>query len=72
MQRAHDWAVAKYTSWNIPARNEKWGEWRGWERGITHIDMVSPMDKDIGRNTACLESRNTQRKTRNGRCSNPS
>jgi len=34
MQQAHDWAVTKYTSWNIPARNEKWGEWRGWERGI--------------------------------------
>jgi hypothetical protein len=33
MQQAHDWAVAKYTSWGIGARNEKWGEWRGWERG---------------------------------------
>jgi carboxypeptidase Q len=26
----------------ISARNEKWGEWRGWERGITYIDMVYP------------------------------
>jgi hypothetical protein len=42
MQQAHDWAVAKYKSWGITARNEKWGEWRGWERGITHIDMISP------------------------------
>ncbi|PTM07841.1 MAG: peptidase M28 [Bacteroidetes bacterium] len=42
MQQAHDWAVAKYKSWDITARNEKWGEWRGWERGITHIDMISP------------------------------
>ena len=42
MQQAHDWAVQKYGSWNITARNEKWGEWRGWERGISHIDMVSP------------------------------
>ena len=40
MQQAHDWAVAKYTSWGIQAKNEKWGEWRGWERGISHIDMV--------------------------------
>ena len=47
MQQAHDWAVKKYESWNIPARNEKWGEWRGWERGITHIDMVSPWVKSI-------------------------
>jgi carboxypeptidase Q len=42
MKKANDWAVNKYTSWGIPAKNEKWGEWRGWERGITHIDMVHP------------------------------
>jgi hypothetical protein len=42
MKQANDWAVNKYSSWGIPAKNEKWGEWRGWERGITHIDMVHP------------------------------
>jgi hypothetical protein len=42
MKQANDWAVAKYKSWDISARNEQWGEWRGWERGITHIDMVYP------------------------------
>jgi carboxypeptidase Q len=42
MQQANDWAVAQYTQWGIDARNEKWGEWRGWERGITHIDMIHP------------------------------
>jgi carboxypeptidase Q len=42
MKMANDWAVNKYSSWGIPAKNEKWGEWRGWERGITHIDMVHP------------------------------
>jgi len=47
MQQANDWAVAKYTSWGIPARNEKWGEWRGWERGISHIDMVAPWIKSL-------------------------
>jgi carboxypeptidase Q len=47
MQLAHDWAVAKYTSWGISARNEKWGEWRGWERGTTHIDMISPWVKTL-------------------------
>ncbi|HNR73536.1 MAG: peptidase M28 [Bacteroidetes bacterium OLB12] len=47
MQQAHDWAVAKYSSWGITARNEKWGEWRGWERGITHIDMVAPWVKSL-------------------------
>ncbi len=47
MMQAHDWAVAKYNSWGITARNEKWGEWRGWERGITHIDMVHPRVKSL-------------------------
>ncbi|NJB72428.1 hypothetical protein GGR42_002919 [Saonia flava] len=42
MKNAHDWAVNKYKSWGIDAENEEWGEWRGWERGITHIDMVYP------------------------------
>ena len=47
MQQAHDWAVAKYTSWGITARNEKWGEWRGWERGLSHIDMIHPWVKTL-------------------------
>jgi carboxypeptidase Q len=47
MQQANDWAVAKYKSWGVTARNEKWGEWRGWERGISHIDMVSPRVKSL-------------------------
>jgi hypothetical protein len=42
MQQAHDWAVKTYGEWGITARNEQWGEWRGWERGVTHIDMVHP------------------------------
>ncbi len=47
MQKANDWAVEKYTSWGIDAHNEKWGEWKGWERGITHIDMLSPRIKSL-------------------------
>ncbi|GAA4313721.1 M28 family metallopeptidase [Mucilaginibacter gynuensis] len=47
MLQANNWAVAKYKSWGIDARNEKWGEWRGWERGISHIDMVSPRVKSL-------------------------
>ncbi len=46
MQQANDWAVAKYTGWGIPA-NEKWGEWKGWERGITHIEMTSPRVRSL-------------------------
>lgn len=42
MKKAHDWAVSTYNKWGIEAKNEAWGEWRGWERGITHVDLVSP------------------------------
>ncbi|MCW1953094.1 MAG: M20/M25/M40 family metallo-hydrolase [Flavobacteriia bacterium] len=42
MKNAHDWAVNTYKNWGIASRNEAYGTWRGWERGITHIDMLSP------------------------------
>jgi len=42
MKKAHDWAVSKYGMWGISAKNEQYGTWRGWERGVTHIDMVYP------------------------------
>jgi len=42
MQNAHEWAIEKFKDWGFTGRNEQWGEWRGWERGITHIDMVHP------------------------------
>ncbi len=47
MKKAADWAIAKYKEWGIQARIENWGEWRGWERGITHIDLVSPRVKSL-------------------------
>lgn len=42
MKNAHDWAVETFKKWGITAENETWGTWRGWERGITHIDMLAP------------------------------
>ncbi|MBX3242568.1 MAG: M20/M25/M40 family metallo-hydrolase [Chitinophagaceae bacterium] len=42
MNKAADWVIAKFNSWNIPARTENWGTWRGWERGITHVDLIHP------------------------------
>ena len=42
MNAAHDWAVRTFESWGIPARNEAYGSWLGWRRGITHIDLLEP------------------------------
>src|ERR1700761_7393664 len=47
MKQANDWAVAKYKSWGVEAKNEKWGEWRSWQRGISHIDMVAPWVRSL-------------------------
>lgn len=62
MQQAHDWAVKTYSSWGIPARNEKWGTWKSWERGITHIDMMKPWVKSL-EGTQLAWSPNTKGKT---------
>jgi carboxypeptidase Q len=47
MVKAADWAIAKYKGWGISAHKDNWGVWRGWERGITHIDMISPRIKSL-------------------------
>jgi carboxypeptidase Q len=47
MEKAGKWALDKYKGWGITARYEKWGEWRGWERGVSHIDMVYPRAKSL-------------------------
>ena len=38
----NDWLVKTYQSWGIDARNESYGTWRGWSRGVTHVDLVAP------------------------------
>ena len=47
MKQAHDWAVNKYKTWDISAENQQWGEWKGWKRGITHIDLVEPRIRSL-------------------------
>lgn len=47
MQVAHDWVVNKYSNWGIESENEQFGQWRAWERGISHIDMLSPWVKSL-------------------------
>jgi carboxypeptidase Q len=46
-QSAHDWAVAMYRSWGIPARNERYGTWRSWRRGTSHIDLIEPRVRSL-------------------------
>ena len=39
---ASDWVIKNYRAWGIDARREKYGTWRGWRRGYSHIDLVKP------------------------------
>ena len=47
MEQANNWAVNKLKSWGVDARNEAYGTWAAWERGITHVDMIAPRIKTI-------------------------
>jgi carboxypeptidase Q len=44
---ANDWAVKLLQSWGIEARNEQYGTWRGWRRGVTHIDLIQPRVRSL-------------------------
>ena len=47
MEAAQNWIVATYASWGIPARKEQYGTWRGWRRGTTHIDLLTPRVRSL-------------------------
>ena len=43
----NDWLVAMYRKWGIEARNEQYGTWRGWDRGVTHLDLMQPRVRSL-------------------------
>lgn len=42
-----DWLLSKYRAWGINARAEQYGTWKGWRRGITHVDLVQPRVRSL-------------------------
>jgi hypothetical protein len=42
LQAAQGWAMNMLGSWGIEANREEFGTWRGWRRGHSHIDLISP------------------------------
>ncbi len=42
MEATQRWLVQTYQSWGIAGRQERYGTWRGWRRGRTHLDLVQP------------------------------
>ncbi len=47
IKSASDWAIAQYKSWGIEAKRENYGTWRGWRRGVSHIDLVAPRTRSL-------------------------
>ncbi len=47
LRGANNWLVSMYKSWGIDARNEQYGTWRGWRRGYSHIDLISPRVRSL-------------------------
>jgi hypothetical protein len=47
MKRAQDWAVGMLESWGVDAGVEDYGTWVGWDRGISHIDLVEPRVRSL-------------------------
>ena len=47
LTRASDWVIGKYKSWGIDAKREQYGTWRGWRRGVSHIDLVQPRVRSL-------------------------
>ena len=47
MRSASDWVIGQYKSWGIEAKREPYGTWRGWRRGVSHIDLVAPRVRSL-------------------------
>ena len=47
MKSGNDWLVKTYTAWGITARNERYGTWPEWTRGISHIDLLTPRVRSL-------------------------
>lgn len=47
MDAAQDWMVRTYASLGITARKDRYGTWRGWRRGRSHIDLLQPRVRSL-------------------------
>jgi hypothetical protein len=47
MLTANNWTADKLRSWGVEANLQQFGTWKGWQRGITHVDMVYPRVKSL-------------------------
>jgi hypothetical protein len=46
-EAAGDWLLALYERWGVPAREEEYGTWTGWQQGFLHVDLVAPRTQTL-------------------------
>ena len=46
-QSAVDWLEKTYAGWGVTARKERYGTWRGWRAGPTHMDLIAPRSQTL-------------------------
>lgn len=47
MLASNEWSADKLRSWGIEADLQQFGTWKGWQRGMTHVDMTYPRVKSL-------------------------
>ena len=47
MEAAQAWLLQTYAGWHVTARQERYGTWRAWRRGISHLDLVAPRVRSL-------------------------
>ena len=47
MRSGQQWLLNRYAQFGITAREEKYGTWRGWRRGTTHVDLIAPRVRSL-------------------------
>lgn len=44
---AQEWVVKTMGGWGIQAERQQYGTWEGWDRGVSHIDLVAPRVRSL-------------------------
>jgi hypothetical protein len=44
---ANDWVVKTYAAMGVTAKNEQYGTWRDWTRGLSRIELLAPRLKNL-------------------------
>jgi hypothetical protein len=47
MNAGRRWLLATYKAWGIPARDERYGSWKGWQRGTSRVELLAPRVRSL-------------------------